>query len=130
MNKTLLLLPALGLLAACATPREACINDARQQTRLLSQQIQVARGNIERGYAIATVQEVVIVTNTCHGTTSEGAEFTFPCQEAETVDRQEPVAINVAEERAKLADLERRLATAQRAENAAIQQCIALHPEQ
>ncbi|RYG91553.1 hypothetical protein EU803_10730 [Loktanella sp. IMCC34160] len=129
MRKTLLILPVLGILAACATPREACINDARRHVVLLDQQIAVTQGNISRGYALATVQDVQVVTEVCRGTNEDGSTFSFPCQKTRVVDRQEPVAINVAEERAKLADLQARRAAAERTAQATIQQCVATHPE-
>ncbi|WP_084863362.1 hypothetical protein [Salibaculum halophilum] len=128
MKHMLFLLP-LVLLAACATPREACISDARAKLRLLESQIDTAQGNIDRGYALAEVQDLRTVTRTCTGTNEDGSTFTFPCEETRTFTREEPVAINVAEERAKLADLrERRNAEATRAEER-IRQCIAIHPE-
>lgn len=129
MRKTLLIVPLLGILAACATPREACINDARRQVALLDQQIATTQGNISRGYAIATVQDVRVVNDVCQGTNEDGSTFSFPCQKTRVFDRQEPVAINVAEERAKLADLQSRRAAAERTAQATIQQCVATHPE-
>lgn len=119
----------LVLLAACASPRDRCINDARQQVTLLDRQIQTTQGNIDRGYALATVQDVRTVTETCTGKNSDGTSFTFPCQKTQTFDRQEPVAINVAEERSKLADLKQRRSAAADQVNDRIQQCIAIHPE-
>lgn len=123
-----MILPLLAL-AACATPREACINDAQRQVTLLDTQIATAQGNISRGYALATVQDVRTVRSSCTGTNQDGSTFTFPCDQTRTFERQEPVAINVAEERAKLRDLTQRRETAARDTQARIQQCIAIHPE-
>lgn len=128
MKPFFVILPLLAL-AACATPREACINDAQRQVTLLDTQIATAQGNISRGYALATVQDVRTVRSSCTGTNQDGSTFTFPCDETRTFERQEPVAINVAEERAKLLDLTQRRETAARDTQARIQQCIAIHPE-
>ena len=128
MQKSLFFLP-LAALAACATPQEQCISQVSAQARVLQAQVNETRGNIQRGYAIATVQDVRTVNTRCTGTNADGTTFTFPCQEVETVDRQEPVAINVAEERVKLADLEARLRTAQAQADAGRAQCIAQYPE-
>jgi hypothetical protein len=128
MKPFLLVLPLVALVA-CATPREACIRDAQRQVTLLNQQIATTQGNIDRGYALAEVQDIRTITTTCTGTNEDGSTFTFPCQETRTITRQEPVAINVAEERAKLADLIERRDAAAEATNARIQQCIAMHPE-
>lgn len=128
MKPILYVLPLVAL-AACATPREACINDAQRQVNLLNQQIATTQGNIDRGYALAEVQDIRAVTTTCKGTNEDGSTFTFPCQETQTYTREEPVAINVADERAKLADLVQRRDAAAIATNERIQQCIAMHPE-
>ncbi|WP_412509363.1 hypothetical protein [Roseovarius sp. SYSU LYC5161] len=128
MKPILYLLP-LVVLAACATPREACINEAQSKLRLLNAQIATAQGNIDRGYALAEVQDLRTVTRTCTGTNEDGSTFTFPCQKTRTYTREEPVAINVAEERAKLADLRQRRDAAAEAAEARIRQCIARHPE-
>lgn len=128
MKKSLILLPILAL-AACATPRESCISQAQRTVRLLDRQISTAQGNIQRGYALATVQDVHTINTHCTGTNEDGSTFRFPCQEVETVDRQVPVSINVAEERAKLADMQSRRTTATRTAEQQVQQCIAVHPE-
>lgn len=129
MRKTLLLVPALALLAGCMSPREACIADARSTVRSLEHRISIAEGNIARGYALADVSDTRIVNDICTGTNSDGSTFTYSCPRTESYTRQEPVAISVAEERIKLADLQRQLQNAIPAANAAVQQCIAIHPE-
>ncbi|AGI66327.1 hypothetical protein OAN307_c05990 [Octadecabacter antarcticus 307] len=127
-RSTLLLLPLLAL-AACSTPREQCISASNRPVAQLDRLISVARGNISRGYALAEVQDVRVLHTSCEGTNEDGSTFRFPCEETETTTRQEPVAINVAEERIKLAQLENRREQSARAAQARIQQCIAVHPE-
>lgn len=128
MKKTLILLPLVAL-AACATPRERCISTANSQLRTLDRLINVTRGNVQRGFALAEVQDVRVLRTTCEGTNADGSTFRFPCEETETFTRREPVTINIAEERVKLAQLEERRAQARRDAAAQAQQCIALYPE-
>ena len=127
MRRSLLLIPLL--VAACATPREQCINDVTRESRVLSGLIAETQQNIARGYALEEVQEVRVVRTTCTGTNEDGSTFTFPCEETQTIERDVPVAIDLNAERAKLESLLERQAQLQRSTDAAIQQCIAAYPE-
>jgi hypothetical protein len=102
MKKTLILLPLLAI-AACSTPREQCISNANGQLRTLDRLIDVASGNVQRGFALAEVQDVRVLRTTCQGTNEDGSTFRFSCEETETFTRREPVSINIVEERVKLA---------------------------
>lgn len=127
---TFFLIPAALLtLAACATPREACISAVSRDARVLDGLIAETRANLSRGYAIAERQEVRTVRSTCQGRNPDGTRFRFACPETVTTAVQEPVAIDLDAERAKLASLEQR--QAQNAANQAedIRQCVARHPE-
>jgi hypothetical protein len=128
MRPALIMLP-LAALAACATPREQCIDAAMRDSRVLSALITETEGNLARGYALRTEQEIRTLSRTCQGRTDEGSTFRFPCDETVTVDRTVPVAIDLNAERAKLVSLRERLTTEQAAANAAVSQCIAIHPE-
>ena len=127
MRRSLILIPLL--VAACATPREQCINDVTRESRVLSGLIAETQQNIARGYALEEVQEVRVVQTTCTGTNEDGSSFTFPCEETQTFERDVPVAIDLNAERAKLDSLLERQAQLQRSTDAAIQQCIAAYPE-
>lgn len=128
MKKTLLLIP-LAVLAACATPREQCIAGANRPVATLDGLIAETRGNINRGYGLVEVQDVRVLRTSCEGTHADGSTFRFPCEETETYTRREPVALDIAEERRKLAQLEQRRAETARIAQTQIQQCIAVHPE-
>jgi hypothetical protein len=128
MKKTLILLPLLAI-AACSTPREQCISNANGQLRTLDRLIDVASGNVQRGFAFAEVQDVRVLRTTCQGTNEDGSTFRFPCEETETFTRREPVSINIVEERVKLAQLQDQRDSAARDVAARTQQCIAIHPE-
>jgi len=129
MTRTILPLLALGTLAACATPREQCINDATRGLTTLDRLISTTQGNINRGFALVDVRDVRVLRTTCEGTNEDGSTFRFPCEETETFTRQEPVSINVAEERTKLAQLQQRRAERGRSAEQQVQQCVAIHPE-
>ena len=128
MRPALILLP-LAALAACATPREQCINAAVRDTRVLSALVAETEGNIARGYALSTEQEVRTVRTTCRGQNEDGTTFLFPCEEVQTVDRTVPVAIDLNAEQAKLASLRARLAAERASADATVAQCRAIHPE-
>ena len=128
MKKTLILVPLLAI-AACSTPREQCISNANGQLRTLDRLIDVASGNVQRGFALAEVQDVRVLRTTCQGTNEDGSTFRFPCEETETFTRREPVSINIVEERVKLAQLQDQRDSAARDVAARTQQCIAIHPE-
>ncbi|MDB4052781.1 MAG: hypothetical protein QNK87_13880 [Octadecabacter sp.] len=128
IKKTLILLPLLAI-AACSTPREQCISNANGQLRTLDRLIDVASGNVQRGFALAEVQDVRVLRTTCQGTNEDGSTFRFPCEETETFTRREPVSINIVEERVKLAQLQDQRDSAARDVAARTQQCIAIHPE-
>ena len=128
MKKTLILLPLLAI-AACSTPREQCISNANGQLRTLDRLIDVASGNVQRGFALAEVQDVRVLRTTCQGTNEDGSTFRFPCEETETFTRREPVLINIVEERVKLAQLQDQRDSAARDVAARTQQYIAIHPE-
>jgi hypothetical protein len=128
MRRTLFILPLIAL-TACATPREQCVNDASRQTRVLTQLVNEARGNLARGYALAESTDVRTLTRTCRGRDANDEVFTYPCNETETFTTTRPVSIDLDAEQVKLAQLERRLSQAQTNANTSIAQCIAIHPE-
>ena len=128
MRPALIVLPVVAL-AACATPREQCINDVTRETRILSSLIAETEGNIARGYALEERQEVRTINSRCSGSTPDGDEFTFPCKDTQTFTSTAPVAIDLNAERAKLASLQDRFVQMQATSNQAVAQCIRVHPE-
>ncbi len=128
MRTAILLLP-LVVLAACATPREQCINEVSRDTRVLSALINQTQGNLSRGYALEQRQDVRTTSGTCRGRNEDGSTFFFRCDETDTINTTVPVAIDLNAESAKLASLQERFAQSQTASNSAVAQCIAVHPE-
>ncbi len=128
------LLPIAGLaatllLAACATPREACIAQARGSLRVLQELAAESRANLARGYALETRTDIRVVRGTCTGTNEDGSTFTFPCEETQTRDRRVPVPIDLTAEAAKLRSLDLRIAQEEALAADRIRTCIATHPE-
>ncbi|NNE51896.1 MAG: hypothetical protein HKN30_05780, partial [Sulfitobacter sp.] len=55
-----------GLLAACATPREQCINRATAELRATRIALAEARDNVARGYAVFRQRVPYTVYDTCY----------------------------------------------------------------
>lgn len=125
---TLSVIPLIAL-AACATPREACIADANRQGRVINELVLQTRENIARGYAIETKTEFVEVEKACEVDNGDGTTSVVICKTFEPIEVQVPIAIDLNVEMAKLRSLEERQRQMQVQIDAAIQQCIAIHPE-
>ena len=108
--KISMVIVSLVTLASCMTsPRAVCQREAETEVRsintrlsYLDRQISTKNSNINRGFAIHSQQQKVIVRGTCR--TSSGLEYNCPQNGYETVET--PVSINLAEERKTLRDLE------------------------
>jgi hypothetical protein len=124
VTRPLLLLPLLAL-AACQTPREACVSEVTAEQRVIEGLIAETRGNIERGYAIEEEQVVDVVSRTCR--TDEGA--TYFCDRTEVRDVERPVAIDLNAEQAKLESLLERRGALRAGQANALAACQALPDE-
>ncbi len=127
MRRALLLIPLL--LAACETPREACVSSATRELSTVNGLIDQTRGNLARGYAIGTTQQVRVIPETCRTQSAEGVITTFPCDRTEIVDVDQPVAIDLNAERLKLESLLQRQAQMSRQLQPVLAQCQALPDE-
>lgn len=125
----LALLPLI-VLAACASPRDSCINDATRDLRRVNAFITEAQENIARGYAFETRQEVRVRPDICEGVTEDGVTFTYECERTAVVDVPFAVPIDIAAERAKLESLLEQQALLERQAEARIEACIAAYPEE
>ncbi len=122
MQKFIILAALLGL-AACATPQQQCISNASAAQNSIVAQVQVAEGNIARGFAIHRQNVPYTYIGICH----DGAGKTYTCEMSDFHVKETPVAINVAEERHKLAGLQRQFTALSARTNAAISQCRMMH---
>ena len=119
------ILPVLALVAACATPQQQCINTASNTVRNSQKNIARTEGNIARGYAIHKQQQPYKSFSICY----DKDKKPYTCLETEFRTIEVPVAIDVAEERRKLAEYKRRLQAATRQMNADITNCRNQYPE-
>ncbi len=119
------LLISLLLLAACATPREQCITEATENLRVLDGLIAETRANLDRGYAIRREHQPTMVLTFC-ATPDEHFQF---CNRRTTRVVERPEAIDLAEERRKLASLTQRRAEEAARAQSRVQACDAAHPE-
>lgn len=119
-------LTAIALtLAACATPQERCISGVRSEQARITSEIRVIEGNIARGYAIHRQSVPYTFIGTCYDKT----RARYACEKNDTRIVETPVAIDISEERRKLAPLRGRLVAVQARVDANVAQCRAQFPE-
>jgi len=129
MRQFAIALPALLALAACATPREACIASASREGRVVNALVAQTQANLNRGFAISERQELRVRRAKCEGESEDGVAFEVACEKTETVTVRDAVAIDLKEEREKLESLLERQRQNRINAQAAVQQCIAANPE-
>jgi hypothetical protein len=129
-SSSLILVVSLGFLTACATPREQCIAGATQEYRNVEAAIATAQGNIARGYALHTQTVPYTVTSTCYRNDPyRNLVLPYPCPSTQYRTQTTPVAIDVPEERRKLADYQKILPQLKARAQVQVQQCMAQFPE-
>lgn len=127
---SLTIIGSLGLLAACATPREQCIAGATRDYRSVENAIATAQGNIARGYALHTQTVPYTVTSICYRNDPyRNIVLPYPCPYTQYRTQTTPVAIDVSEERRKLADYQKLLPQLRKQAQIQVQQCEAQFPE-
>ena len=122
------LIPVLAL-AACQTPREACLSEGSRELRTVESLIRETQGNLQRGYAIETDQEIEVIRTTCEVELEDGTEGRVPCDRTDVDEVERPVAIDFEEERAQLASLLEQRGRLLGQQQARQQACIAAYPE-
>ncbi len=127
MRPSLLILPLL--LAACASPREACIEDVTRDLRVVNTLVTQTRANLQRGYALQEEQDLRTLYRNCRVDNADGTTGTYACPRTVVVTNEVPVAIDLNAERAKLESLLERKNQLESAVQPAIRQCMARHPE-
>ena len=102
--KPLFLIAPLAMLAACTDPRQACLNSAQQDLRVVRALIADSEATLERGYVIQTETRHVIYTDFCFGAHGHHVGYRF-CDRVLPVTSKKPVAVDLGEERRKLKSL-------------------------
>lgn len=130
-----LILLALLLLAACATPQQRCISAATRDLRVVDGLIADTKLNLQRGYGMRERTEVVPDWDWCQGQgwvrDRYGNLHPAPprmCWTDRAVTRRYPVALDLAAEQRKLDDLLAKRTQLARQAEAEVAQCKALNP--
>lgn len=125
---SLALLSALAL-AACETPREACISQGTRELGTIESLIRVTEGNLRRGFAVEEEQEVEVVRDTCFVELEDGTRDAVRCDRTVVREVERPVAIDLREEQAKLEGLLERRDRLLAERQARVGACTAAYPE-
>lgn len=122
---------AAAVLSGCATPKQQCISDATRQLRSVESALVTAQGNVDRGYALHTQRVPYTVGRICYDTHPRThALIPYSCPVTQYRTQTTPVAINVAEERRKVAEYRQMLPQLRQQANARVQACNAQFPEE
>lgn len=118
-------------LAACATPREKCEQNATQDLKVVTALIVETRQNIERGYAIKTEVRTrsnftFCVGDRFGGNNNVGLSY---CNTTEPYEVETPTAIDVNAETAKLKSLMQKREVLEQQARQGLQSCAAAYPE-
>jgi hypothetical protein len=117
------------LLAACSTPRERCIDGATERYRTVASLISELRQTIARGYALHRERVPYTRFDICFWSdphTGHARPYSCPHTAWRTVTT--PVAVDIAQERAKLAEYERLLPELRAEAAAGVAQCETVFP--
>jgi hypothetical protein len=128
MRNLLILLPLLGL-AACISPRDACIAQASRDLSVVTQLITQTESNIARGFGLDQRQEVRSVPRICYRERPDGTVDSEICEDTYVRNVSVPVTIDLDQERRKLRQLKEQRTRLAHSTQAAIQQCMATYPE-
>ncbi len=126
--RPIVILPFL-ILAACASPRQACLSDVDRSTRTIDQLVTITRANINRGFALETRQDLIERNQICETEQPDGSVLRQRCDTVDVIDREVAVAIDLNAEQAKLDSLVERQMILREQSAGARAQCIAIHPE-
>ncbi len=127
----LFLLALVPILAACTSPRQACESSALKDLQIIDALIAETEQNIARGYGIEvdTVRSPTFrycLGRRSDGRTSVGVIF---CNEPEYRNIERPVALDLAEEEAKLRSLKAKRPSVAKNAARALAACEAHYPE-
>lgn len=109
----------------CATPQQRCINSVTREYRTVANLTTQTELNIARGYAV----DVTYVPYTVYETCYYGSRRAYSCPQTYTRTVRNPKTIDVAEEKRKLIDLKKKLASLEDASAKWVAQCQLQYPE-
>lgn len=120
-----ILLPLCLGLAACTTPREACVENAEAEYRGLETAIAIAEANIARGFAVDRDQVAYRGATFCAGGTFGNNPYLglSNCNTTRYRTVVTPVPIDIEEEERKLASMRAKLPAARERRDVTIGSC-------
>ncbi|MCC5968593.1 MAG: hypothetical protein JJU15_01430 [Pararhodobacter sp.] len=121
---------ALGLvlmLAGCATPLEQCVASATTEVRYLEEELTERRVNIARGYAVQREMRPDFQPGFCYSP-HYGMRLSIMCMEPVQTVHETRRPINVSDEEARIALLERALTRERQLAAQATERCRAQYP--
>lgn len=121
----MIILGTLPLIAACSE-QQLCISRATKDLRVVQSFASEAEGNLARGYDIVSVEKVGYEREIC-GVRKDGKKRF--CRVPYTYDVDEPRAIDLNAEAAKLASLRKKEASLQAQADSNIAACQRAYPE-
>ncbi|MFN3955178.1 MAG: hypothetical protein ACK4LQ_12065 [Pararhodobacter sp.] len=121
----LAVLVLVGVMGGCASPLERCLAEAGREVALLEQELTERRVNIARGHALHREVVVDFMPGLCFSPLLDAYRT---CMEPVERLRETRRAINVGDERERIAQLERSLARERAQAERARAQCVAQFP--
>lgn len=134
MKRSLFLIATLPLaLAACATPREQCINRETSEYRTVTNLLSEVEANLDRGYAWEEyeVENTRLVRCDREAIDKDGNKIIIPdtCWENQTETKRRRIVIDPAPETRKRDNLRARQAALMSRAKAAVEACKIAYPE-
>ena len=127
--KSIAVLLLVSVLASCSTPREQCIGAAQAEYVAVARMISETRQTIARGYALHRERVPYRVHEICFRRDPYTKHpISYSCSKTAYRTQTTPVAVDIGEERRKLARYERLLPELRAEAAAGIAQCDARYP--
>jgi hypothetical protein len=122
-----------AVLAGCGTPQERCIASATRDLRIMDRLIGEVQGNLDRGYALEEIVQTrtrwVICQRVTHVTATEPVIAPKMCLREYEYTEIRPKAINLAYERQKQVEMQKKRVELVRSSARAVASCKLTHPE-
>lgn len=131
--KRLVLICGLAVLAGCGTPQERCIAAATRDMRVVDRLIVETQGNLSRGYALVQVEKTAERWAVCRpgrpASATEPARPPVMCWREHEYTVTGPRAVNLADQRETLAELQKKRAVLEKESRPAVASCKLTHPQ-
>ena len=119
-------LASVAMLSGCSTPQEDCISGATKDYRSLQASIAETSDNVSRGYAVHSQSVPYTYSGSCY---DYNTQLYYTCPQTGYRTQESPVAIDVNQERKKLAEFNKLLPKYKDRADRAVAQCKVQYPE-